>query len=658
MDKMNFRVLGALSIEDQDGVEFSLARKHKALLTALTLAGPAGLSREKLVDLFWRDRDEKLARASLRQALTAIRKSLGPYRHCLQAKSEQIMIDHAMIVVDALVFDALASSGNDEDRLRAESLYLGDLLDGVQLKDEGFQDWLQPLRERLRAKVIALLGESLDSAHDAARSIALASRILELDPTDEAAHRALMRTYAAQGRDNAALKQFVICRDRLNQDLGVGPSRHTIALLEEIRNKRRRSIKSTTNDDKPATVQPSPEISEKSTIAVLPFENMSDDPAQAHFAAGMTHDIIQALLRHRWLAVISASNMMRAGSYAMVADGQVIEANVDYLVTGNVLMAGDRLRISIQMVQAKSGEHIWSENYDRRMVDMFEVQDEITGLIAGHIDAEVNIRERQRVLRVPTRNMGAWDCYHLGMAHFLKFTGADHLEAQRLFAHCIEYDPKFGQGHAFGAYMSVLSTFYFDSDPTAELFSQALQAARRAVEIDDQNAMFHMIVARVYLAQREYTKALSEMETAMELNPNLAGIYCGMGDVLTYEGHYEQAVGQFDKALQLGPRDAFRWAYLGYGALTHLFAEKFEAAVDWSEKAIRRPNCLYWAYAHRVAGLGHLGRRDEARNAISELLRIQPRFSRSLAEQKLYFVKRPEQLRIYFEGLRSAGVPQ
>ncbi len=132
----------------------------------------------------------------------------------------------------------------------------------------------------------------------------------------------------------------------------------------------------------------------------------------------------------------------------------------------------------------------------------------------------------------------------------------------------------------------------------------------------------------------------------------------GMGDVLTYEGHYEQAVGQFEKALQLGPRDAFRWAYLGYGALTHLFAEKFEAAVDWSEKAIRRPNCLYWAYAHRVAALGHLGRRDEARNAISELLHIQPRFSRSLAEQKLYFVKRPEQLRIYFEGLRSAGVPQ
>ena len=102
MDRMNFRVLGALSIEDEDGIEFSLERKHKAVLTALALAGPAGLSREKLVDLFWRDRDEKLARASLRQALTVIRKSLGPYRHCLQVKSEQIMIDLKVLEVDEL----------------------------------------------------------------------------------------------------------------------------------------------------------------------------------------------------------------------------------------------------------------------------------------------------------------------------------------------------------------------------------------------------------------------------------------------------------------------------------------------------------------------------------------------------------------------------
>jgi tetratricopeptide (TPR) repeat protein len=171
-------------------------------------------------------------------------------------------------------------------------------------------------------------------------------------------------------------------------------------------------------------------------------------------------------------------------------------------------------------------------------------------------------------------------------------TSADLFEAQRLFARSLELDPGFGEGHAWWSYMSVLSTFYFDGEPSAELFDRALRAAQRAVEIDDQNAMFHTLVGRVYLAKQEYAKGMTEMETAMALNPNVGGIYCGMGDALNYEGQYEQAIGQFEKALQLGPRDPLRWAYLGYGALTHLLAGDFETAIDWSEKATRYPNCL------------------------------------------------------------------
>ena len=143
--------------------------------------------------------------------------------------------------------------------------------------------------------------------------------------------------------------------------------------------------------------------------------------------------------------------------------------------------------------------------------------------------------------------------------------------------------------------------------------------------------------------------------TVSTSDPN---IYCAMGDALNCEGQCNDAIAQFEKAPQLGPRDPLRWAFLGYGALAHLFAGDFESVIEWSEKAIRYPHCQYWAYAHRVAALGHLGRREEAREASAELLRQQPKFSLSLAEKKLYFVKRPEQLQLYFEGLRKAGVPQ
>ena len=667
MMKLEFRLLGTLSVFAEGTGELALPRKNKAVLAALALAGASGLSREKLVDLFWWNRDEKHAQASLRQALAVSRKSLGPYRDCLWTGPVQISVDRAMITVDALAFEALATSQVDEDRDRALALYQGDLLDGARLKEEGFEAWIRPQRERLRAKAITLLSDSLNSACKAEQYVTLASRLLELEPTNEAAHQTLMRTYATQGRDNAALKQFMICRDLLDQELGVGPSRQTIVLFEEIKNKRRRPARSEPgNDDQAAAVAPKAATSERSakkptgkaTIVVTPFENLSDEPGQAHFASGISYDIIAALLRHRWLSVITAANMSRAGRYTMVADGQVIESNVDYLITGSVRKAGNRLRIGVQMIAADNGEHIWSDSYDRQPDDIFEVQDEITGIIAGHIDVELSASERQRVLRASTQSMGAWDCYHRGMAHFFKFTGDDHLEAQRLFARSLELDPEFGEGHAWWSYINVLSTFYFDAEPTAALFSRALQSARRAVEIDDQNAMFHMLVARVYLARREYAKGMAEMEVAMELNPNLAGIYCGMGDALNYEGQYGDSVAQFDKALRLGPRDPLRWAYLGYGALAHLFAGDFESVIEWSEKAIRYPHCQYWAYAHRVAALGHLGRREKARRASAELLRQQPKFSLSLAEKKLYFVRRPEQLQVYFEGLLKAGVPQ
>lgn len=669
MGKIEFRLLGTLSVAAEGAGELALPRKNKAMLAALALAGSPGLSREKLIDLFWWNRDEKQAQASLRQALAVSRKSLGPYRDCLQTGPVKISVDSAMITVDALEFEALATSQVDENRDRALALYQGDLLDGARLKEEGLEAWIRPRRERLRARAISFLSESLNTACEAEHCVALASRLLELEATNEAAHRALMRTYTAQGRDNAALKQFIVCRDLLDQELGVGPSRQTIVLFEEIKVKRRRSPSSAlgmgdrmeTNTSKSPdaeALKPASRPTGKLSISVMPFENLSDEPGQAHFASGITYDLTAALLRHRWLTVISPANMVRAGNYAMVAQGQVVESNIDYLITGSVRKAGNRLRIGVQMVAADSGEHIWSDNFDRQLDDIFLIQDEINSIIAGNIDVEVSASERQRALGQSTHNMGAWDCYHLGMLHFLNFTGADHLEAQRLFARSLELDPEFGESHAWWSYMNVLATFYFDAEPTPDLFERAMRAAKRAVEIDDHNAVFHALVARVHLAQREYAKGIAELEVAMELNPNIANIYCAMGDALNCEGQCNDAIAQFEKAPQLGPRDPLRWAFLGYGALAHLFAGDFESVIEWSEKAIRYPHCQYWAYAHRVAALGHLGRREEAREASAELLRQQPKFSLSLAEKKLYFVKRPEQLQLYFEGLRKAGVPQ
>lgn len=663
MAMLEIRLLGALSVAAENGSEFPLQRKHKAFLAAIALAGPAGLTREKLADLFWGDRSERHAHANLRQALAATRRGLGAYSNCIKTEAERIAFDQATTTVDARMFEALTSSDSEEDRVQALGLYQGDLLDGVGLKEEGFEAWLRPLRERLRAKAIALWSDRLETADDAAACIDAALRLLALDATNEAGHRALMQSYVEQGQDNAALKQFAACREALDRELGIAPSRETLDLYRQIADERRPSgaVDKTWSDkgamdlSKVAAVVP-PSPSAKPTLTVMPFKSLSDEHSQDHFAAGITNDIISALLRHRWFSVISPTSMVRAESYAMIVDGQVVEANVDYVITGSVRKAGDRVRIAVQMVETQSGEHVWSDSYDRKLDDIFLLQDEITGTIAGHIDGEISASERRRVAHRPTRNMDAWDCYQLGMARFFKFTNDDLLEARQLFARSVELDPEFGEGHASWSYTVVFSTVYFDTEPDSTLLDLALQAAMRAVEIDDQNAIFHMRLARVYLALREYAKGLREMKTAVELNPNVASVYCAMGDALAYEGRYDESIAQFKKALRLGPRDPIRWAYLAYGALAHLFAGDFETTVDWSEKAMCYPHCQFWAFAHRVAALGHLGRQRDMREAVAELRLKEPRFSRSLAEQKLYFVKRSEQLQLYFDGLWKAGI--
>lgn len=199
---------------------------------------------------------------------------------------------------------------------------------------------------------------------------------------------------------------------------------------------------------------------------------------------------------------------------------------------------------------------------------------------------------------------------------------------------------------------------YWDTDPSPELLDEALAAASQALELDDQNAVFYALKARVQLARREYGSALAENEMAISLNPTYAAAYCGLADSLAYEGRYDEAIEIFEKAIDLSPNDPQRWAFLTYGALTHIFSQDFETAVKWAERASEIPNCQYWTTAHKAVALAHLGDLDSARRSVSSLLKEKPDFTLEFAKKKLFYLKDPEQLRIYLEGLALAGIPE
>lgn len=397
---------------------------------------------------------------------------------------------------------------------------------------------------------------------------------------------------------------------------------------------------------------------EHPVIAVLPFSNLSGDPEQEYFSDAISQDIITHLGKHRWLGVIARNTTFGYKGKAVDIRQLSSELGASYVVEGTVRRAGNRIRVTAELVDAASGRQLWSGKYDRELEDIFELQDVITTRIAAQLEPEIGYAERQRVTRSGHANLKAWDCYHLGVAHFFKFTAADNRKAQEYLAKSRQLDPLFGEAHAWWAYAVVLGMVYWDTEPSQKNLDEALAATNQALEIDDRNAVFYALKARVQLARKEYEAAISENEIAIGLNPTLAAAHCGLADSLAYAGRYEEAIPRFELSVELSPNDPQRWAFLTYGALALIFKGDFEGALRWTERASEIPNCQYWTWAHQAVALAYLDRRGAMERAVEHLLRACPNFSLSFAEQKLFYLSRGEQLDRYMRGLAMTGVPR
>jgi tetratricopeptide (TPR) repeat protein len=362
------------------------------------------------------------------------------------------------------------------------------------------------------------------------------------------------------------------------------------------------------------------------------------------------------LSKNRWLSVIARNPAFafRGSKDSIRTIGQKL--NADYLVTGSVRKAGTRFRITVQLVDADTEQSVWSERFDRDKVDIFELQDEISELVAARIEAELGLSEQKKAERRPRKNLGAWDIYQLGSAEFYKFTGEGNRKCQELLRQAIALDPNLASAHSRLAYAIVLSMVYFDAPPEAAKMDEALAIAERAIELDDQDANSYFTMGRVRLARCEYDLAIDALRYALELNSCLAVAYCGLGDSLAYEGRLDQAIEQFEMAIRLSPHDPFRWGFYSYRSLAHLFRGEFEEAASWARRAVQIPNAQYWARAHLVAALGHLGDALQAGSAVKELLHLKPEFSLDFARRHLFYIKRSDQMEAYIDGLRKAGV--
>jgi TolB-like protein/Tfp pilus assembly protein PilF len=399
----------------------------------------------------------------------------------------------------------------------------------------------------------------------------------------------------------------------------------------------------------PATV-----TSERPAIAVLAFQNMSDDAEQEYFCDGISEDILTALSKVRWFFVIARNSSFTYKGRKVQIRRIAEELRVRYVVEGSVRKAGDRVRITAQLNDATTESHIWAEHFDRELVDVFAVQDEITNAIVAALEPQIYAAENFRARRKPPASLDAWDLLMRALSHYWRVTREDHAAAQRLLQQAITIDPNYGQAQALlaASHMFGVHLGWAELAKTAPI---AERAATMAVQLDRDDAWAHTALGSVYFSTRRLADALSEFETALRLNPNfcLAQGYYALA--LSYAGRTEDSFEAAQRAIRLSPRDPALAIYYGIAGYARFLMRQYDEAIALAREAIRHRGDLTGAYRVLAVSAGMSGDAATAQMAIAELRRTQPNISLAWAATQLPW--RNEADREHFlEGLRRAGL--
>lgn len=385
---------------------------------------------------------------------------------------------------------------------------------------------------------------------------------------------------------------------------------------------------------------------------------MSEDPEQEYFADGITEDIITQLCRFRSLFVISRHSSFTYKGRSVRAQDIGTDLGVRYVTEGSVRKAGTRVRVTAQLVDAATGNHIWAERYDRELDDIFVLQNELTETIVAAIEPEISSAERERVLRKPARNLDAWDFYQRGLWHHLAFsTREDNEKAGKLFLKALELDPGFSlaySGLAEQLRRKFMMAWTTELEATRK---EVLRVARRAVAADGHDPQARYALGRAYGLRGDYQAAIAELEEALDLNPNLALAWFALGLTLTWSGQANDALAPLQRAIQQSPRDPHRMNFELMTGVAYFMLAEYEEAIVWFSRSCRHTSTTFWSHIGLATTYAAFDRMEESRTSLQDALNIKPNLSITLVEELLRG-QRSEYNEPYLSGLRKAGLPE
>jgi DNA-binding SARP family transcriptional activator/TolB-like protein len=663
-------------------------RKTRALLACIAMAAPRPVLRGRLAEQLWSRRPEEQARASLRQEIHRLLDALSP------AETEILLItrDHLTLRPGAVWIDVEEVMRATTANPASLALLDGDLLEDLDGVDPNFDAWLNTERERLRDRARgiaeALLKENLEP--DAA--IAAAQRLLTIDRSHEGAWRSLMKAHAARGERGLAVQAYDRCRAVLADMLDAAPSVETQKLLNEIRGPSHSRLPlrppqsaepvapAPAPPPPPAVVPPplaaapelpppepdvlpTPRKREASAarggahIGVMPFRLIGIPDEDAHLAPGLADEITNALSRFRWMFVVSSNSLGRFAAENRDEAAIRREFGLDFLLDGSVQRAGNKIRISLRLLDLRANNQIvWARRFDRTTDDLLSLQDEVAAEVVAQIDPEILLIEAKRSTSRSQVDATAYDLMLRSIPLIGRMEHAEYMQAGRYLADAISLEPDYAAAYAWYAYWHVFLVGQDWADHPKAMMERAGELAERAIVLDPFDARGLAISGHVRaFMHRRLREAMVLHDRALSLNPNLAMAWALSAVTYAYAGNLEEAERRNNRYKQLSPLDPHAFFFDTFFVIIYFMKRDYEKAAEVGRRVNQLNPSFSAGYKPYLAALGYLRLDQEAAAIRRQLQALEPDFTVERFLQTTPIERESDKMH-YAEGLRLAGI--
>jgi len=399
-------------------------------------------------------------------------------------------------------------------------------------------------------------------------------------------------------------------------------------------------------------------LPDKPSLAVLPFQNMTGDAEHEYFVDGMVEEITTAISRLPWLFVIAHNSSFTYKGKAIDVKQVARELGVRYVLEGSVRKAGNRVRITGQLIDTTTGAHIWADRFDGALDDIFELQDQVASNVAGAIEPKLRQSEIERASRKPTANLSAYDLYLRALAESYRFTEEGFAEAVVLARQALAIDPSYAPAAALIGFCRGQQRAHRLGALSADDVVEACRLARQALQAqrDDAETIWQAAWA-LFRLTGEGAMAAAALDRALALNPNAADAWMARGHIHASRNQPEAAIAAIERARRLSPFDPYTFQCAFIIAAAHLYARRFEQAIEWADRTLHDQPRMVVAMVVKVVANAHLGHLDEARAELGRILATDYPPTIAGVREYAHFLA-PEVLELYVTGLRLAGLPE